>query len=340
MNRKSNIFQRILYKSAGVDLEVIEKCPDIEKQKYAGIGAIVINTALLSAIAGFYAIQLIIGNAVLSVFIGGVFGLMIGFINRLTFSTFTTRYSKWDQILQIIPKLIFALLIALILVKPLELKIFEKEIISQIQTSTVIENENSLFSRIIAFEELKSKEKYFFHISYFLTLLMILLQVTPIFIKLMSSKGSYEALIEQRDYFLHEIEAQSFTIENQLINRVSIAQNKILTDTALWLNLSTFEKIKNYILRDDLKAAINELFYILEQNNLESEEKELLILASQVKQLRNQITHGTIDSDFSSRELNRLREKILSLTINLEKRVNFKLPSAEKTDVSIKNEMK
>lgn len=339
MNSKTNIFQQILYKSAGVDLEVIEKCPDIEKRKYSGIGAIVIITAIFSAIAGFYAIQLMTGNIIISVLIGGMFGLLIGLMDRLTFSTITRRYSRWGQILQIIPKFILAVLIAIILVKPLELKIFEREIVSQIKTSSELKDENSFLARVKAFNELKSKEKAVSYISYSLLILMILLETMPIFVKLLSSEGMYESIMEQRDNLLYKREVQQLEMENEIKKEIAITQRKFLENKAL-INLPIFDKIKSQIERDDLKAAINDLFYILEQNNLENEEKDLLILASQVKQLRNQIAHGTIDFDFSSRELNRLRENLLTLTINLEKNENLKLTNNQKIAIPTKNQLK
>ena len=76
-NKKTNIFQLILFKSAGADMEIIEMCPDSEKTKYSGIGAIVIITSIFSAIAGYYAMYLMTGNIIISVCVGFMFGILI-----------------------------------------------------------------------------------------------------------------------------------------------------------------------------------------------------------------------------------------------------------------------
>jgi hypothetical protein len=57
-----------------------------------------------------------------------VWGLLIFNLDRFIVSTIKKNNSKWKEFLQATPRIILAVIIALVISKPLELKIFEKEI--------------------------------------------------------------------------------------------------------------------------------------------------------------------------------------------------------------------
>ena len=49
-------------------------------------------------------------------------------LDRFIVSTIKKRDSKWKELLQATPRIILAMIIAMVISKPLELKLFEKEI--------------------------------------------------------------------------------------------------------------------------------------------------------------------------------------------------------------------
>ncbi|WP_299124154.1 DUF4407 domain-containing protein [uncultured Tenacibaculum sp.] len=113
---------------SGVDQNLINDCSNGEQNKYAGIGATVFFTALMATIACSYALYTVFDNIYSSIFFGFLWGLLIFNLDRFIVSTIKKRDSKRQEILQVIPRLLLALIIAMVISKPLELKIFEKEI--------------------------------------------------------------------------------------------------------------------------------------------------------------------------------------------------------------------
>jgi len=113
---------------AGVDQNLIKKCSNGEQNKYAGIGATVFFTALMATIACSYALATVFDNIYTAIFFGILWGLLIFNLDRFIVSTIKKRDSKRQEVLQVIPRLLLAMIIAVVISKPLELKIFEKEI--------------------------------------------------------------------------------------------------------------------------------------------------------------------------------------------------------------------
>lgn len=113
---------------SGVDLVLIKDCSNGEQNKYAGIGATIFFTALMATIACSYALYTVFDNIYTSIFFGFIWGLLIFNLDRFIVSTIKKRASKRQEIAQVVPRLILAFIIAVVISKPLELKIFEKEI--------------------------------------------------------------------------------------------------------------------------------------------------------------------------------------------------------------------
>lgn len=122
------MFKRFFLLCSGVDLQIINECSNAEQNKYTGIGATVFFTALMAAIASSYALFTVFDNIFTSIFFGIIWGLLIFNLDRFIVSTIKKREKKSLEFLQVIPRLILAFIIAVVISKPLELKIFEKEI--------------------------------------------------------------------------------------------------------------------------------------------------------------------------------------------------------------------
>ncbi|MEH6407275.1 MAG: DUF4407 domain-containing protein [Leeuwenhoekiella sp.] len=122
------MLKRFFILCSGADTVLLDDCSQGEQTKYAGIGATVFFTAVMAFIASGYALYTVFDNVFTAVFFGLIWGLLIFNLDRFIVSTIKKRNSFMDEFLQAIPRLILALIIAVVISKPLELKIFNKEI--------------------------------------------------------------------------------------------------------------------------------------------------------------------------------------------------------------------
>jgi hypothetical protein len=113
---------------SGADREIIYSCSNGDQNKYAGIGATVFFTALLAWIAAGYALYTVFDNVYAAAFFGLVWGLLIFNLDRFIVSTIRKRNTFGEELLQASPRIVLAVIIAIVISKPLEIKIFEKEI--------------------------------------------------------------------------------------------------------------------------------------------------------------------------------------------------------------------
>lgn len=113
---------------SGSDTKILKNCSAGEQNKYAGIGATVFFTALMAFIAASYALYTVFDNLLASIFFGFVWGLLIFNLDRFIVSTIKKRNNVLDELIQASPRILLAIIIAVVISKPLELKIFEKEI--------------------------------------------------------------------------------------------------------------------------------------------------------------------------------------------------------------------
>ena len=113
---------------SGADSTILKSCSEGEQNKYAGIGATVFFTAIMAFIASSYALYTVFDSLAISIFFGLIWGLLIFNLDRFIVSTIKKRNSFSSEFLQATPRIILAVIIAIVIAKPLEMKIFEKEI--------------------------------------------------------------------------------------------------------------------------------------------------------------------------------------------------------------------
>jgi uncharacterized small protein (DUF1192 family) len=133
------MLQRFFILCSGADSELLETCSKGEQNKYAGIGATVFFTAIMALIASSYALFTVFDNVYTAVFFGLIWGLLIFNLDRFIVSTIKKRDSFKSELLQAAPRIILAIIIAVVISKPLEMKIFEKEI-----NQVLLEQKNEL----------------------------------------------------------------------------------------------------------------------------------------------------------------------------------------------------
>lgn len=120
--------KRFFITCSGADKDIISSCSNGEQNKYAGIGATVFFTALLAWIASAYALYTVFDNVYLATFFGLIWGVLIFNLDRFIVSTIRKRERFGQELLQATPRIVLAMIIAIVISKPLEIKIFEKEI--------------------------------------------------------------------------------------------------------------------------------------------------------------------------------------------------------------------
>jgi hypothetical protein len=133
------MLKRFFIICSGSDSEILENCSSGEQNKYAGIGATVFFTAVLAFVAASYALYTVFDNLYSAIFFGLIWGLLIFNLDRYIVSTIKKTGNVLDEIIQASPRIILAVIIAIVISKPLELKIFEKEI-----NQVLLEQKNEL----------------------------------------------------------------------------------------------------------------------------------------------------------------------------------------------------
>lgn len=126
---------------AGAKWEVLEQCPS-QKPKYAGIGATVLLTAVLATISGGYALYHVFSDGenrvVQAVLFGLVWGITIFNLDRLIVLSIHKKEDRsiLKEGLQVLPRVVLAVFIAVIIAKPLEIRIFEESINDQLKNDS------------------------------------------------------------------------------------------------------------------------------------------------------------------------------------------------------------
>jgi len=122
------MLQNFFILCSGADSKILKTCSEGEQNKYAGIGATVFFTAVMAFIASSYALYTVFDNLFTAIFFGLIWGLLIFNLDRFIVSTIQKRNSISSEFLQATPRILLAVIIAIVISKPLEMKIFEKEI--------------------------------------------------------------------------------------------------------------------------------------------------------------------------------------------------------------------
>src|SRR3569833_2187248 len=121
-----------LWWCAGAYQALLKECPS-EQTKYAGLGGVILATFVLAALSAGYAIYSGFNSPVWAVVFAVIWGLVIFNFDRFLVSTMR-KYgvSRIKQLWMAVPRVALALLIGVTIARPLELKIFEKEIDVQV----------------------------------------------------------------------------------------------------------------------------------------------------------------------------------------------------------------
>ncbi len=123
--------QRFFLFCSGSNFSILKRTPT-EVNKYVGIGATIFFTGLFAAVACAYAIYTVFSSYILAIVFGLLWGLMIFNLDRYIVSTIKKKGNFFRDFFHATPRIALAILIAIVIAKPLELKIFDSEIRSEL----------------------------------------------------------------------------------------------------------------------------------------------------------------------------------------------------------------
>ena len=128
VGKKSKKDSHFLWWCAGAHQKLLQEYPS-EHTKYAGLGGVILATFVLAALSSGYAVYSVFNNWGWAIAFAIIWGMIIFNFDRFLVSTMR-KYgvSVNKQVWMTIPRIILAVLIGVTIARPLELKIFEKEI--------------------------------------------------------------------------------------------------------------------------------------------------------------------------------------------------------------------
>lgn len=141
------MLKRFFILCSGADRVLLSNCSEGEQTKYVGIGATVFFTAVMAFLASAYALFTVFDNPYYAIVFGIVWALLIFNLDRFIVSTIRKRDHFRAELLQATPRIVLAIIIAIVISKPLEIKIFEKEINTVLlkeKNAMVIANKNQV----------------------------------------------------------------------------------------------------------------------------------------------------------------------------------------------------
>lgn len=165
--RKSSGLQNFFILCSGADKDIIKDCPT-EWNKFAGIGATIFLTACLALLSGAYAMNFVFDNGYLSIIFGVFWAIVIFNLDR--YIVLSLRKEKiptktdikretdpnkkeeliseksrlfWNQVYMASPRFIIALIIAITVSKPIELRLFNNRIEKELES--IVKTEDSKF---------------------------------------------------------------------------------------------------------------------------------------------------------------------------------------------------
>jgi len=129
---------RFFWFCSGAHIPTLEKYPT-EQNKYTGIGATIFFTGLFAALSGGYAMYFVFKGDDLAVIFALIFGFLWGAaifnMDRYIVSSINKSASTNKQLLQATPRILLAIMIGMVISRPIELKIFDKEIKERLKVS-------------------------------------------------------------------------------------------------------------------------------------------------------------------------------------------------------------
>ena len=123
-----SLLSKFLIFCSGASSDILVRCPGFELVKYTAIGAIILLTTILAFVSSFFAFSLIFDNILYITTASLFWSLIIFNLDRFIVMSLKPSDSFIRNLLLSIPRLLIGVIVALIISKPIEIKLFENEI--------------------------------------------------------------------------------------------------------------------------------------------------------------------------------------------------------------------
>jgi hypothetical protein len=140
---------------SGAETGILKKCPS-ETSKYTGIGATIFFTGVFAMMSASYALFTVFDNVWAAMGFGLIWGLMIFNLDRFIVSSMRKEGRVGRELLMATPRLVLAIIISIVIARPLELKIFDKEIQPELivmEQEKYAQQEAQLTARFIPYQD-------------------------------------------------------------------------------------------------------------------------------------------------------------------------------------------
>ncbi len=128
---------------SAANTDILRDCPRSEHHKYAGVGATIMTTGVLAGVSGGYALYTVFDSLWVAVALGFVWGAIIFNLDRFIVSTIKKSKKFGGEWRQMVPRAILAIFMAVIISKPLEMRIFQEEINEYLNDQRIEKQEQS-----------------------------------------------------------------------------------------------------------------------------------------------------------------------------------------------------
>ena len=128
------IINEFLWICAGANRKILRQCPT-DYAKYAGIGGTIFFTALMAMLSGGYALYFVFNSVPKAIAFGVFWGMLIFNLDRFIVNTMYSDGKvtiSWQEFYSGLPRIIMAVFLGIVISTPLEMKIFEDRINSQL----------------------------------------------------------------------------------------------------------------------------------------------------------------------------------------------------------------
>lgn len=298
-NKKNTVVEKFFIYASGASYDILKKCVSSERIKFAGIGATILMTAIFAFISSSYAFNLIFHSLPVSIGAGLFWGLLIFNLDRFIVSSVTKEDRPFRELLIALPRILIALMISIVIAKPLEVKIFENQINAIIEKSP--NNLPSFISSLEALGQLTQTSSTIKWASLLIMLLFFMIEISPIMMRLLTRKGQYDYLLE----------------------------------STLHLEMTIFDKIKAQVSTENFQKAINSLFYLAEQNSDKTLTYRVKKIAIQAKYLDEERKKSTIDEQFADREIAKIKNELIQLANEIKTVGQNEFPEPKMINVNI-----
>jgi hypothetical protein len=123
------ISKRFLWLSTGLGSDLFSKVSQVAQNLYVGVGSCILITAVVAAFALAYLLSLLTDSSLLIALIAVLFGILVYFLDRTLFLTnHLTSSSLLRRALTASISVLFAAMVTVVILVPLELKLFSQQI--------------------------------------------------------------------------------------------------------------------------------------------------------------------------------------------------------------------